>query len=55
MPQNRLFNVTKIALIQFEQNHIYYMVFKRHFRNIEKFGLRALDPKEFPAEIKVIS
>jgi putative PIN family toxin of toxin-antitoxin system len=28
---------------------------KRHFRNIEKFGLRALDPKEFLAEIGVIA
>ncbi len=28
---------------------------KRHFRNIEKFGLRALDPKEFLAEIGVIT
>jgi putative PIN family toxin of toxin-antitoxin system len=28
---------------------------KRHFRDIEKFGLRALDPKEFLAEIGVIS
>ena len=27
----------------------------RHFRNIEKFGLRALDPKEFLAEIGVIA
>ena len=24
---------------------------KRHFRNIEKFGLRVLDPKEFLSEI----
>lgn len=28
---------------------------KRHFREIEKFGLRVLDPKEFLAEIGVIS
>jgi putative PIN family toxin of toxin-antitoxin system len=28
---------------------------KRHFRSIEKFGLRVLDPKEFLAEIGVIS
>jgi putative PIN family toxin of toxin-antitoxin system len=28
---------------------------KRHFRKIEKFGLRVLDPKEFLAEIGVIS
>jgi putative PIN family toxin of toxin-antitoxin system len=27
---------------------------KRHFKNIEKFGLRVLDPKEFLAEIGVI-
>ena len=28
---------------------------KRHFRDIEQFGLRALDSKEFLAEIGVIS
>ncbi len=28
---------------------------KRHFRNIEKFGLRAIDSKEFLTEIGVIS
>jgi predicted nucleic acid-binding protein len=28
---------------------------KRHFKNVEKFGLRILDPKEFLAEIGVIS
>ncbi len=28
---------------------------KRHFRDIKKFGLRALDSKEFLAEIGVIS
>jgi putative PIN family toxin of toxin-antitoxin system len=28
---------------------------KRHFKNVEKFGLRVLDPKEFLAEIGVIS
>ena len=28
---------------------------KRHFKNIEKFGLRILDPKEFLTEIGVIS
>ena len=28
---------------------------KRHFKNIEKFGLRILDPKEFLAEIGAIS
>jgi len=28
---------------------------KRHFKNLEKFGLRILDPKEFLAEIGVIS
>jgi len=28
---------------------------KRHFRDIEKFGLRVLDPKEFPDELGVIS
>jgi len=28
---------------------------KRHFRDIEKFGLRVLDPKVFLAEIGVIS
>ncbi len=28
---------------------------KRRFRNIEKFGLRALDPKDFLAEIGVIA
>ena len=27
---------------------------KRHFKNVEKFGLRILDPKEFLAEIGVI-
>ena len=28
---------------------------KRHFKNVEKFGLRILDPKEFLSEIGVIS
>jgi hypothetical protein len=28
---------------------------KRHFKNVEKFGLRILDPKEFLIEIGVIS
>jgi predicted nucleic acid-binding protein len=28
---------------------------KRHFRDVKKFGLRILDPKEFLAEIGVIS
>lgn len=28
---------------------------KRHFKNVEKFGLRVLDPKEFLTEIGVIS
>lgn len=28
---------------------------KRHFKNVEKFGLRVLDPKEFLAEIGEIS
>ncbi len=28
---------------------------KRHFRDVEKFSLRVLDPKEFLAEIGVIS
>ena len=28
---------------------------KRHFKNAKKFGLRILDPKEFLAEIGVIS
>jgi len=28
---------------------------KRHFKNVEKFGLRILDPKEFLTEIGVIS
>ncbi|MFP4085698.1 MAG: putative toxin-antitoxin system toxin component, PIN family [Desulfobacteraceae bacterium] len=28
---------------------------KRHFKNVEKFGLRILEPKEFLAEIGVIS
>ena len=28
---------------------------KRHFKNVEKFGLRILDPREFLAEIGVIS
>ena len=28
---------------------------KRHFKNVEKFGLRILDPKEFLAEVGVIS
>ncbi len=28
---------------------------KRHFRDVEKFGIRILDPKEFLAEIGVIS
>ena len=28
---------------------------KRHFKNVEKFGLRILDPKEFLVEIGVIS
>ena len=28
---------------------------KRHFENVEKFGLRILDPQEFLAEIGVIS
>ena len=28
---------------------------KRHFKNVEKFGLRILDPKEFLFEIGVIS
>jgi predicted nucleic acid-binding protein len=28
---------------------------KRHFKNVEKFGLRILDPKEFLAEIGIIS
>jgi putative PIN family toxin of toxin-antitoxin system len=28
---------------------------KRHFRNVEKFGLRVLDPREFLVEIGVIS
>lgn len=27
---------------------------KRHFKNVDKFGLRILDPKEFLAEIGVI-
>jgi putative PIN family toxin of toxin-antitoxin system len=28
---------------------------KRHYKNVEKFGLRVLDPKEFLIEIGVIS
>jgi putative PIN family toxin of toxin-antitoxin system len=28
---------------------------KRHFKNVEKFGLRILDPKEFLTEIGVLS
>ena len=28
---------------------------KRHFKNVDKFGLRVLDPKEFLTEIGVIS
>jgi putative PIN family toxin of toxin-antitoxin system len=28
---------------------------KRHFKNVEKFGLRILDPKEFLTEIGVVS
>jgi putative PIN family toxin of toxin-antitoxin system len=28
---------------------------KRHFKNVEKFGLRILDPREFLSEIGVIS
>ena len=28
---------------------------KRHFKNVEKFGLRIIDPKEFLSEIGVIS
>lgn len=28
---------------------------KRHFKNVEKFGLRVLNPKEFLTEIGVIS
>ena len=28
---------------------------KRHFKNVQKFGLRILDPKEFLIEIGVIS
>ena len=28
---------------------------KRHFKNVEKFGLRILEPKEFLSEIGVIS
>ena len=28
---------------------------KRHFRNVEKFGLRVLDPKEFLTEIGELS
>ena len=28
---------------------------KRHFKNVEKFGLRILDPKEFLIEIGVLS
>jgi putative PIN family toxin of toxin-antitoxin system len=28
---------------------------KRHFKNVEKFGLRILDPKEFLTEIGAIS
>lgn len=28
---------------------------KRHFKNVKKFGLRILDPKEFLTEIGVIS
>jgi putative PIN family toxin of toxin-antitoxin system len=28
---------------------------KRHFKNVEKFGLRALDPREFLSEIGAIS
>ncbi len=28
---------------------------KRHFRHVERFGLRVLDPKEFLAEIGAIS
>ena len=28
---------------------------KRHFKNVEKFGLRTLDPKKFLAEIGVLS
>ena len=28
---------------------------KRHFKNVEKFGLRILDPREFLTEIGVIS
>ena len=28
---------------------------KRHFKNLEKFGLRILDPKEFLTEIGVLS
>ena len=28
---------------------------KRHFKNVEKFGLRIIDPKEFLTEIGVIS
>ncbi|MBN2134833.1 MAG: putative toxin-antitoxin system toxin component, PIN family [Acidobacteria bacterium] len=28
---------------------------KRHFKNVETFGLRVLDPKEFLAEIGVIT
>jgi putative PIN family toxin of toxin-antitoxin system len=28
---------------------------KRHFKNVDKFGLRVLDPKEFLVEIGVIS
>ena len=28
---------------------------KRHFKNVEKFGIRILDPRELLAEIGVIS
>ena len=28
---------------------------KRHFKNVEKFGLRILDPKEFLTELGVLS